>query len=46
MSSQLERMMRRVEDGVERVLNREQSARVVMNQVIAEGAPAFMQYRI
>jgi hypothetical protein len=46
MSSQLERMMRRVEDGVERVLDREQSARVVMNQVIAEGAPAFMQYRM
>lgn len=46
MSTTTEKMMKRVEDGIERVLNREQSARVVMNQVIAEGAPAFMQYRM
>lgn len=46
MSSTLDKLMDRVEDGVERILDREQSARVVMNQVIAEGAPAFMQYRM
>ena len=46
MSTELERTMHRVEEGIERVLNREQSARDVMNQVISEGAPAFMQYRM
>ena len=46
MSDTVEKLMDRVEDGIERILNREPSARVVMNQVIAEGAPAFMQYRM
>lgn len=46
MSEVLDKLMDRVEDGIERVLDRESSARVVMNQVISEGAPAFMQYRM
>lgn len=42
----IDRVFSRVEQGVERILDREQSSRGVLNQVIQEGAPMFMSYKM
>nr|DAF89963.1 MAG TPA: hypothetical protein [Siphoviridae sp. ctwHj1] len=41
-----ERVFDRVERDVETVLNREKDSRGVLNQVIQEGAPLFMAYKM
>ena len=42
----VDRVFRRIEQDVERILDREPSSRGVLNQVIQEGAPMFMAYKM
>jgi len=42
----VDRVFRRIEQDVERILDREPSSRGVLNQVIQEGAPMFVSLRL
>lgn len=44
--SAFEKVMERVERSVEQTLQREASSRVVLEQIVREGAPIFMAYKM
>ncbi len=44
--SALEDVIQRVERSVDRTLERESSSRVVLEQIVREGAPIFMAYKM